>query len=37
MEQVYAGVSRWMKDKKIRKTKDGYQKLGSGAAAQARE
>jgi hypothetical protein len=37
MEQVYAGVSRWMKDKKIKKAKDGYQKLGGGAAAQARE
>lgn len=28
MEQVYAGVSRWIKGKKVRKTKDGYQKIG---------
>ncbi len=26
MEQVYAGVSRWTKDKKIKKGKNGYQK-----------
>jgi hypothetical protein len=27
MEQVYAGVSRWTKDKKVKKGKDGYQKM----------
>ena len=33
MEQVYAGVSRWVKDKKIKKTKDGYQRLVSGGTS----
>jgi hypothetical protein len=33
MEQVYAGVSRWVKDKKVKKTKDGYQRLVSGGTA----
>lgn len=37
MEQVYAGVSRWVKDKKIKKTKDGYQKLASGNSTRSRE
>lgn len=27
MEQVYAGVSRWSKDKKIKRAADGYHKL----------
>jgi hypothetical protein len=36
MEQVYAGVSRWIKGKKVRKTKDGYQKIG-GKNARGRE
>lgn len=26
MEQVYAGLSRWVKDKKVKRVKDGYQK-----------
>ena len=26
MEQVYAGLNRWLKDRKIKKGKDGYQK-----------
>jgi hypothetical protein len=32
MEQVYAGLNRWIKDRKVRKAKEGgYQKLGVGA------
>ena len=27
LAQIYALVSRWMKDKKVRKVKDGYQKV----------
>lgn len=29
MEQVYAGLNRWIKDRKVRKGKDGYQKVGA--------
>ena len=31
MEQVYAGLNRWIKDRKVRKGKDGYQKVGAAA------
>ncbi|MGE0821590.1 MAG: hypothetical protein AB7G75_29825 [Candidatus Binatia bacterium] len=31
MEQVYAGLNRWIKDNKVRKGKDGYQKVGASA------
>jgi len=27
LEQVYVHLSRWMKDKKVRRVKDGYQKV----------
>ena len=27
MEQIYAAVSRWSKEKKVKKGKDGYQKI----------
>lgn len=30
MEQVYAGLNRWIKDRKVRKGKDGYQKIAAG-------
>jgi hypothetical protein len=30
MEQVYAGLNRWIKDRKVRKGKDGYQKVTAG-------
>ena len=37
MEQVYAGVSRWVKDNKVRKNPEGgYQKM-VGTSAQQRE
>lgn len=36
LEQVYAGVARWIKGKKVRKIKDGYQKIG-GRNARGRE
>src|SRR5437867_917237 len=29
MQHVYVAVARWMKDKKIRKSKDGYQKIAA--------
>jgi len=29
MEQVYAGLNRWIKDRKVKKGKEGYQKVGS--------
>jgi len=29
MEQVYAGLNRWIKDRKVKKGKDGYQKMGA--------
>jgi len=29
MEQVYAGLNRWIKDRKVRKGKDGYQKTSA--------
>jgi hypothetical protein len=29
IQQAYAGVSRWVSDKKVKKGKDGYQKIGS--------
>jgi len=29
LQQVYIGVVRWIKDKKIRKVKDGYQKVSA--------
>jgi hypothetical protein len=29
MEQVYAGLNRWIKDRKVKKGKDGYQKTGA--------
>lgn len=32
MEQVYAGLSRWAKDKKVRKGKSGYQKMPASSA-----
>ena len=31
MEQVYAGLNRWIKDRKVRKGKEGYQKVGAAA------
>lgn len=31
MEQVYAGLNRWIKDRKVKKGKDGYQKTGAAA------
>jgi hypothetical protein len=31
MRQVYAYVSRWMKGKKVRRMKDGYQKVAAAA------
>ncbi len=31
MEQVYAGLNRWIKDRKVKKGKDGYQKTAVGA------
>jgi len=37
MEQVYAGVSRWTKDKKIKKSKNGYRKAASTSAAHSQE
>ena len=37
MEQVYAGVSRWVKDKKVRRGKDGYQKVMTGNPVQQKE
>jgi hypothetical protein len=30
MEQVYAGLNRWIKDRKVRKGKEGYQKVAAG-------
>jgi hypothetical protein len=30
MEQVYAGLNRWIKDRKVRKGKEGYQKVTTG-------
>ena len=30
MEQVYAGLNRWIKDRKVRKGKEGYQKVTAG-------
>jgi hypothetical protein len=35
LQQVYAAASRWFKDKKIKKTKDGYRKTAAGNAAGA--
>jgi len=32
MEQVYAGLARWTKDKKVRKGKSGYQKITPSSA-----
>lgn len=32
MEQVYAGLNRWIKDRKVRKGKEGYQKVGAAAS-----
>ena len=37
MEQVYAGVSRWAKDKKIKKSKNGYRKVAAAGAARSQE
>ena|SRR5215510_8492084 len=38
MEQVYAGVSRWVKDKKIKKNPNGiYQKLSLSAPPQQKK
>lgn len=37
MEQVYAGVSRWAKDKKIKKGKNGYRKAAPAGTARAQE
>lgn len=38
MEQVYAGVSRWIKNKKVKKTKEGYQKLiGKNSSGREKE
>ena len=34
MEQVYAAVSRWGKEKKVKRGKDGYQKASAGGAAK---
>ncbi len=34
MEQVYAAVSRWGKEKKVKRGKDGYQKASAGSAAK---
>ncbi len=34
MEQVYAGVSRWAKDKKIKKGANGYHKTPSASSIQ---
>ena len=34
MEQVYAAVSRWGKEKKVKRGKDGYQKISAGSAAK---
>jgi len=32
MEQVYAGLNRWIKDRKVKKGKEGYQKTGAAAS-----
>jgi hypothetical protein len=37
MEQVYAGVARWVKDKKAKKGKGGYQKAPTPTPARSRE
>jgi len=38
IEQVYAGLSRWVKDKKIKRTSNGaYQKAASTASAQPKK
>lgn len=37
MEQVYAGVSRWAKDKKIKKGKNGYRKAAPVGTARSQE
>ena len=37
MEQVYAGLSRWVKDKKIKKSKNGYRKVAAAGAARSQE
>ncbi|MGH8009812.1 MAG: hypothetical protein ACREQ3_22690 [Candidatus Binatia bacterium] len=37
MEQVYAGVSRWAKDKKIKKGKNGYRKAAAAGSRRAQE
>ena len=34
MEQVYAAVSRWGKEKKVKSGKDGYRKISAGSATK---
>jgi hypothetical protein len=36
-DQVYAGVSRWIKDKKVRKGKKGYRKISAARSPRSRE
>jgi hypothetical protein len=37
IQQAYAGVARWVTDKKVKKGKNGYQKVGSTNSAATRE
>jgi hypothetical protein len=37
IQQAYAGVSRWVTDKKVKKGKNGYQKVGSTNSSPTRE
>jgi hypothetical protein len=37
IQQAYAGVARWVTDKKVKKGKDGYQKVSATNSSSARE
>jgi hypothetical protein len=37
MDQVYAGVSRWIKEKKVRRGKDGYRKVSAVRPSRSQE
>jgi hypothetical protein len=37
IQQAYAGVARWVTDKKVKKGKDGYQKVGAANSSSTRE
>jgi hypothetical protein len=37
IQQAYAGVSRWVTDRKVKKGKDGYQKVGATNSSSTRE